>query len=236
MAIDIENAVNTLYGTAPVSEASGLEIEEQITEGQQAIEDLTEVVSSELPLTTRETIVPEAVLPEPPQVLTPEDFGTAVSYIPTFIIDNYKDYNISDLRSFFKVDKYLEDPVAFMKNYVWSPNFKGSGNSLTFDYRLPKETDVNRITKLAIDKSIERIEQEKLTSVDEIREVLIKVVGDTAINFITGPKQTEEQLELIENYFWFWCSQIFSYNTLDKTGDKLIKLCTSISYRFSCTS
>jgi hypothetical protein len=197
-------------------------MELQITEGQQAIEDLTEVVSSELPLTTRETIVPEAVLPEPPQVLTPEDFGTAVSYIPTFIIDNYKDYNISDLRSFFKVDKYLEDPVAFMKNYVWSPNFKGSGNSLTFDYRLPKETDVNRITKLAIDKSIERIEQEKLTSVDEIREVLIKVVGDTAINFITGPKQTEEQLELIENYFWFWCSQIFSYNTLDKTGDKLI--------------
>jgi hypothetical protein len=93
MAIDIENAVNTLYGTAPISDAPGVEAAEQtVDESQQTIADLTEVVSSELP-------EPEAVLPEPPQVLTPEDFGTAAAYVPTFTIDNYTNFNITKLRT-----------------------------------------------------------------------------------------------------------------------------------------
>ena len=130
MAIDIENAVNTLYGTAPVSEASGVEAAEQtVGESQQTIADLTEVVSSEL-------TEPEAVLPEPPQVLTPEDFGTAAAYVPTFTIDNYTNFNITKLRNFFNINKYLEDPIAFIGNYVWSPNFNSS-YGLAFDYRLP---------------------------------------------------------------------------------------------------
>ena len=224
MAIDIENAVNTLYGTAPISEASGLEIEEQITEGQQAIEDLTEVVSSELP-------EPEAVLPEPPQVLTPEDFGTAAAYVPTFTIDNYTNFNITKLRNFFNTNKYLEDPIAFIGNYVWAPNFNSS-YGLAFDYRLPSDIDINAIANEAIKSVKKDIKDENITDGREVRILVYDYLG-TAIkstllnNYgsqIVDPKLKDPDNRIINNYFWFMCSQIFAYNSVKSAGATQFKI------------
>ena len=204
MAIDIKNATKALYGTVPISENP-----EPIIKDQQAIVDLTEFNSSELP-------APEATIPEPPGIITPADFQPKFS--PS--ISNYENYDISDLRSFFDINKYLEDPVAFMKNYVWAPDFNSATNKLTFDYRLDPSLNINLLTMPALKLTLNNLGSD--SSVKDMRAELIKNIGGIAIKHTTGPKQSASQLKLIENYFWFWCSQIFSYNTFDKSGDKLV--------------
>ena len=222
MTIDIKNATKALYGTESNGESStkalyGTEsngessdsvAKEQQTKQQEFV-DSTELKSSEAP-------IPEAIIPEPPGIIIPADFQPKFS--PS--ISNYGSYNISDLRNFFDIKKYLEDPVAFMKNYVWSPDFNSATDKLTFDYRLDPSLNINLLTKLALDLTLNNLSLKP--SVEEIRAELVKNIGGTAISYTTGPKQSTSQLKLIESYFWFWCSQIFSYNTFNKSGDKLV--------------
>jgi hypothetical protein len=208
MTIDIKNATKALYGTESIGESSDSVAKEQQAK-QQALVDSIELKSSEAP-------APEAIIPEPPGIIIPADFQPKFS--PS--ISNYKSYDISDLRNFFDIKKYLEDPVAFMKNYVWSPDFNSATDKLTFDYRLDPSLNINLLTKLALDLTLNNLSLKP--SIEEIRAELVKNIGGTAINYTTGPKQSTSQLKLIESYFWFWCSQIFSYNTFNKSGDKLV--------------
>ena len=201
MTIEIENVENVLYGSEnPTDESLSTEKEDELKIDFETI-DLTEV----------DKFASEA---SPPEVKE-EKF-----YSPKFTITNYKDYNITNLRNFFDINKYLEDPIAFMKNYVWAPNFNLNNNTLVFDYRLSGDTDINFITNLAIEKVLKDLEPVILDE-EGIKQKFIETIGGTAISYTSGPKQTDEQLKLIENYFWLWCSQIFSYNIEKKTGDDL---------------
>ena len=65
MAIDIENAVNTLYGTAPISDAPGVEAAEQtVGESQQVAEqsliDLSQAGQEAPGSTIDPTLVPSS--------------------------------------------------------------------------------------------------------------------------------------------------------------------------------
>ena len=217
MAIDIENAVNTLYGTAPISDAPGVEAAEQtVGESQQIIE---EVIQQNIAAQS-DSPVPEGIpdIPLPPQLTLP------ASYTPTFTIDNYTNFNITKLRNFFNINKYLEDPIAFVGNYVWTPDFKSPNDTLVFDYRLPPDVDVNLLTNLTLDLILKNIEEKQITKSDEIKKEVINSLGGTAINYAVGPKQTQQQLNFIENYAWFWCSQIFAYNSVKSAGATQFKI------------
>jgi hypothetical protein len=76
---------------------------------------------------------------------------------------------------------------------------------LVFDYRLPPDVDVNLLTNLTLDLILKNIEEKQITKSDEIKKEVINSLGGTAINYAVGPKQTQQQLNFIENYAWFWC-------------------------------
>ena len=222
MAIDIENAVNTLYGTAPVSETPGVEAAEQtVGEEQQTIE---EVIQQNIAAQS-DSPVPEGIpdIPLPPQLTLP------ASYTPTFTIDNYTNFNITKLRNFFNINKYLEDPIAFIGNYVWAPNFNSS-YGLAFDYRLPRDININAIANEAIESVKKDIKDN--TSTNEIRKLVYDYLG-TAIkstllnNYgsqIVDPKLKDPDNKIINNYFWFMCSQIFAYNSVKSAGATQFKI------------
>ena len=154
------------------------------------------------------------------------------AYKVDLIIHDAAQYNTSLLRNSKSLEKYIEDPIAFMTNHVWSYSIKNP-QDLVFNYKLPDNLfalySLNSLTNSFIQQSVEYVKnlEPVIPANNKIYTLnyLFKVrFAENVVNYLLANGYTDESLvsyrdeagglfsQSYERLFYLWINQIFAFN------------------------